>query len=325
MTRARRLRRSGRFLVAPVGLVALGAIFAVSIPEFLTPANIVNIAGQSGTLAIVAVGQMAVLVVGAFDISVGSVAALAAVVAAMSVNAVGPAGLAAAPVVGLTAGLVNGLLVGRFAIQPIIATLGMLSLARGLALVISGSTPVVMNDAASVTWLGYGGVGGVPFTFLVALALLLLIGGVMGRSRVGRRIHMVGSSQSAARLVGVDVDGTIVWAFAISGMAAGLAGALFLARAGAGLPTAGEGLELQAIAAGVIGGTSLAGGVGFAVPVVVGAVFIQVLANGLNLAGLSPFVREVVLGSVILAAGLLDYIVTRLGSLGAAPREEKGT
>ena len=325
MTLARRLRRTGQFLVAPVGLVALGAVFAVSIPQFLTPANVLNVAGQSGPLAIVAVGQMAVLVVGAFDISVGSVAALAATVAAMSVNAVGLAGLVVAPVVGLAAGLVNGLLVGKFAIQPIIATLGMLSFARGLALVISGSTPVVLHDAASVTWLGYGGVGGVPVTFLVALALLLLIRDVMGRRRVGRRIHMVGSNQGAARLVGVDVDGTIVWAFVISGFAAGLAGALFLARAGAGLPTAGQGLELQAIAAAVIGGTSLAGGVGSAASVFVGAVFIQLLANGLNLAGLSPFVREVVLGSVILAAGLLDFIVARLGSLGAARRKEKGT
>ena len=145
----------------------------------------------------------------------------------------------------------------------------------------------------------------------------------MRKSRVGRRIHMVGSNRGAARLVGVDVDGTIVWAFVISGLAAGLAGALFLARAGGGQPTLGQGLELQAIAAAVIGGTSLAGGVGSAASVLAGALFIQFLTNGLNLAGLSPFVKEVALGSVILAAGLLDFVVTRLGSFGAARLEER--
>lgn len=323
MTLGRYLRRNGQFLVAPIGLVVLGAVMALSIGEFLSPSNLLSVTGQASPLAILALGQMAVLVVGAFDISAGSVAALSATIAAMAVNAVGPVGLLAAPLVGLAAGLVNGTLVGRFAIQPIIATLGMLAFARGLALIVSGSAPVVLHDPGTVAWMGYGSVAGVPTGFLVALASLAAIGLLMRRSRIGRRIHMVGGSPGAARLVGVDVDGTVVWAFALSGLAAGLAGALFLARAGVGLPTLGTGLELQAIAAAVIGGTSLAGGVGSAAPVLAGALFIQLLTNGLNLAGLSPFVKEVVLGSVILAAGLLDFIVARLGSLGATRLEER--
>jgi ribose/xylose/arabinose/galactoside ABC-type transport system permease subunit len=323
MTSGRRIRRAGPFLVAPLGLLALGAVFATTIHQFLTPANLLNVAGQASPLAIVALGQLAVLVAGAFDISVGSVAALSATVAALAMNVAGPGAIVVAPLVGAAAGFVNGVLVGRFAIQPIIATLGMLSFARGLALLISGSAPVALRDTSISSWLGYGNLAGIPVAFVAALVALLGVGLLMGRGKVGRRIHMVGSNRTAAGLVGVDVDGTIVWAFVISGVSAGIAGALFMGRAGSGLPTLGDGLELQAIAAAVIGGTSLAGGVGSAASVLVGALFIQLLANGLNLAGLSPFVREVVLGSVILVAGLLDFIVARLGSLGAGRLEER--
>jgi ribose/xylose/arabinose/galactoside ABC-type transport system permease subunit len=257
---------------------------------------------------------MFVLVTGGFDISVGSVAALAGVCAARAIGLLGPAGILAAPLVGLLAGLVNGVMVGHFRVQPIIATLGMLSLARGLALIVASDRVVVLDDSVDLTALAYGRLLGLPVSFWIVVALTALAAWLAASTPLGRRLYMCGSSEPAALLVGVNVRGTLVTAYALSGLSAGIAALFFLARAGAGLPTIGSGLELSAIAAAVIGGTSLSGGVGAPPLVLIGALFIQCLNNGLGLAGLSPFVKEVVLGTVIILAGLLDYGVKRLGT-----------
>lgn len=309
-------------LVAPLGVVLLAIAFGLSSGFFLTGPNLLNVLGQAGPLAIIAMGQMAVLVTGGFDISVGAVVALSAVSAAMAVNQLGIAGLVIAPLVGGMAGVANGLLVGRLGVQPIIATLGMLLLARGGALLISGSSPVALESTGQLTWLGYGDVAGVPQAFLFALVLAVVVTVLLRQLRLGRRLYLVGSNRTGAALVGVNVGATLTWAYAFSGLSAGFASVVFLARAGAALPTFGDGLELQAIAAAVIGGTSLAGGSGSPLFVFIGALFIQLLANGLNLLGLSPFVREVMLGGVIVLAGLLDFVVRRVGALNAFRSKE---
>jgi ribose transport system permease protein len=310
------LSRYSRDAVAPTCLLAAVVAFAVLAPNSLAPDNARNVAAQVAPLAIVALGQMVVVVTGGFDLSVGSVAALAAVVAASAANEIGPMALWAAPLVGLACGLANGAVVGRLGVQPIIATLGMLLFARGFALFLSDGQAVVLTGGNPIAALGYGYVLGLPVSFALALGLVLCAALLLRRTRAGRRIYMVGSNGEGARLVGVNVERTLLLAYAVSGLAAGLAALLFVGRAGAGLPTEGTGLELAAIAAAVIGGTALTGGVGRPVSVLLGALFIQTLANGLNLLGTSPFVQEIVLGSTLILAGLTDHVIRRLAARG---------
>ncbi len=305
--------RHSRSLVAPVCLLATAVVFGASLPSFLEGTNLTNVLGQMAPLAIVALGQMMVLVTRGFDISVGSVAALAAVVGATTINELGTLGVVAAPLAGLAAGLVNGYLVGVLGVQPIIATIGMLSVARGLALSISGGQAVAM-DGNPLLGFGFGELGPLPWPFVVAIGALALTIFVTGRLRIGRRLYMLGSDPQAAELIGVDRRRTLLFAYGASGLAAGIAGAIFLSRAGAGLPTEGSGLELAAIAAAVIGGTSLTGGIGRPTFVVLGALFIQALGNGLNLGGTSAFTQDIVLGAVIVGAGITDWAIRRMTS-----------
>ncbi|MEA2271000.1 MAG: ribose transport system permease protein [Solirubrobacteraceae bacterium] len=311
MTSALRSSLSSRDAVAPLCLVASGIAFGLMAPGFLDLGNGTNLLGQMAPLAIVALGQMVVIVTGGFDVSVGAVAALSAVTGALLANAIGPVGLIAAPLVGLALGLVNGVVVGRLRVPPIIATLGMLSVARGLALLVSHGEAVVLRDGNPLSWLGYGLTAGVPNALLLTLVILAGLTFLMARVRLGRRFYMLGSDREAAQLVGVGVRRTEAAAYAIAGLAAGIAALVFVGRAGAGLPTEGDGLELAAIAAAVIGGTALTGGIGRPLFVVLGALFVQSLSNGLNLAGTEPFVREVILGAVIVMAGLVDWLIRR--------------
>lgn len=305
------LTRHSRELLAPVCLLVAAIVLSQQSSKFLTSENAINILGQAAPLAIVALGQMLVIVTRGFDVSVGAVAAVAAVVAATAINAVGFVGVIAAPIVGLAVGMFNGVLVGRFNVQPIIATLGMLSIARGAALWVADGTAVSLDDNP-LTALGYGKVAGIPWSFILVIGVLLAVIGVTARLRIGRRLYMLGSNPAAAELVGLDRRRTLLFAYAVAGLLAGLAAVVFLARSGAGLPTEGNGLELTSIAAAVIGGTALSGGIGRPGVVLVGALFIQTLTNGLNLAGTSPFLQEVILGAVIVIAGLTDWVIRRV-------------
>lgn len=309
---ASRIFRAG---VAPIALLITGAVFALQVPYFSTFSNGATIAGQVGPLAVVAIGEMLVIITGGFDISVGAVAALASVVAALSINVIGPVGLLAAPVVAALCGSVTGLLVTRFSIQPIIATLGTMLAVRGLALVVSsGNQSVTLAPGNDVLWLGYGHALGVPVSFLIVLAVTIAATLLVDHLRLGRRLLMIGSNARSAALVGVPVRHSVVTAYALCGFSAGIAGMIFVGRASAGLPTEGYGLELQAIAAAVMGGTALSGGVGWPPFVLIGALFVQTLLNGLNLIGLSPFVVELAIGAVIVFAGLLDFAIRRVAA-----------
>ncbi|TMJ16389.1 MAG: ABC transporter permease [Bacillati bacterium ANGP1] len=305
--------RFGRGVVGLLAVLVAWAAFSALSPFFLTGSNIMNVGSQVGPLAIAALGEMVVIITGGFDVSIGAVAALVTVVTAGALNAVGPAGILAAPLVGIACGAVNGILVSYGGVQPIIATLGMLSFARGFALILSGGSQAVMlRDTGALAWLGYGQLGGIPAGLAVTVVVILLLVSLLRGLRLGRWFYMVGSNRQAAELVGVPVKAAIAWAYALCGAAVSLTALFYLARASAGLPTEGTGLELQAIAAAVIGGASLTGGVGAPVPVFFGALFIQTLSNALDLAGISPFVKEVVLGAVIVFAGLIDYIIRKI-------------
>lgn len=312
MSARRRSTLPYRGLVAPLAVIGVWLFFAAANPHFLSVSNGLNIASQFAALAIVALGEMLVIICRGFDISVGSVAALASVVGAIAVNQFGPVGLLALPLVGLGCGAVNGVLVAYCRVQPIITTLGMFSFARGLALLVGGGEQAVMlNESGDIVSFAYLSLLGIPAPLLLVLAALLAVALFLRRVRLGRRIFMVGSNPEAADLVGVPVRSTVASAYALCGLAAGLAGLLFLSRASAGLPTEGSGLELQAIASAVIGGTALTGGVGIPAAVVLGAFFVQSLLNGLNLSGISPFIASLTLGAVIVMAGLLDFVLRR--------------
>jgi ribose transport system permease protein len=314
-----RIRQLAQAAVAPICLgVALLVFFYLS-PGELSGSNLRDLLGQMAPLGIVAVGEMIVIVTRGFDLSVGSVAGLSAVAIALGINWVGPVGVLLGPIAGLACGLINGALVGRLRVQPLIATLGLLSVARGLALVISGDNAVVIKGQNPLNFLGYGHVAGVPTPFVLAVAVAAVAAFVLVGTRGGRRIYMLGSNPEAAELTGVHSAYTLLGAYAATGLCVGIASMILVGRAGAGLPTEGQGLELQTIAAAVIGGVSLTGGVGRAGVVLIGALFIQSLTNGLTLAGYSPFVQEIILGVVILMAGLADRVIRQV----AAPRRFK--
>ena len=308
-------RFSPRYLVAPGAVAAVWIVFGAIDPHFPSLDNALNISGQFGALAVVALGEMLVIVTRGFDISVGSVAALASVAGAICAATFGTPGLAAAPLVGALCGSINGVLVAYFAVQPIVTTLGMLLFARGLALLLSGGNQAVpLPSDIDLSSIGYGDILAIPVIALVVAALTIATRLLATRLRIGRRLYMVGSNPQAAELVGVPTGPTLVTAYGLCGLLAGVAALFFLGRSGAGLATEGAGLELQAIASAVIGGTALTGGVGVPFLVVCGAFFIQSLLNGLNLLGISPFIAELVLGMVIVAAGLLDFAIRRLGA-----------
>lgn len=308
--------------VAPLGLVVVLGYFSLTTDDVLDPSNLLNVGGQAAPLGLVALGQLVVVLTRGFDISVGSVAALSAVATALSVNELGAAGVVVGPLMGLACGIANGIVVGRFGIQPIVATLGMLSAARGMALLLSGERAVIIEGDNPLGPLGYGLLGPLPISLLVLLAMTAALALVLRHLRIGRRVYMVGSNPDGARLSGVNVGQTMVFAYGMSGLSAGLAALFFVGRAGSGLPTEANGLELQAIAAVVIGGAALSGAVGRPAVVLLGALFIQLLGNGLNLTGTSPFEQEIVLGSVLVVAGLLDFAIRRIAS---ARQPQRGT
>jgi ribose/xylose/arabinose/galactoside ABC-type transport system permease subunit len=299
---------SGRFLVAPLCLVIAITVFTATAPEFLSAGNLQNVAAQMWILGLLAVGQMFAIASRGFDISVGATAALSSTVAALGANAFGLSGLLLGPIVALGVGTLNGVLIGFIGVQPIIATLGTLVGVRGLSLLLTDNGQVVpLNDTDVATRLAFDPAFGLPPAYWVAVALVVAAAWILNHLVMGRRILMLGSNPDAIHLVGISYARTQIRAYQLCSLYAGLAGVLLTVRAGTGLPTEGTGMELQSIAAAVIGGTALSGGVAHVSSVVLGAAFIQVLLTGLNLQGVSPFVAQIAVGLVIIGSGLLEY------------------
>ena len=300
---------------AGIGLALIGLIivFSLASEHFLTANNITNILTQITINLILAVGMTFVILIGGIDLSVGSVLAFAAVVAgkAISMPGLGPAeaialAVLAAVLAGTVCGILNGVVSAWWGLPSFIITLGMLNIARGAALQISDartiySFPVEFNNFGSLT------VWGLPVVFLVALALALLAWLVLSRTVFGRLIYGLGNSEEAVRLAGHSVFWLKVAAFTICGFTAGVAAIIYMARLNIASPIAGSGFELNAIAAVIIGGTSLSGGRGSVLGTLLGAFIIGVLANGLILLGLSDFMRQMITGVVIIVAVILDH------------------
>jgi ribose transport system permease protein len=300
-----------RFLAdngALVGLVVLGLLLFIATPAFLTGQNILNIGIQASTIAILAFGSTFAIVAAGIDLSVGSVAALGAMTSAwMFTNASLPGWLAliAGLVTGLVVGAVNGAANAYGKLPSFIATLAMLSIARGLTLVLSDGTPI--KTPPVVSFLG-GSIGPVPVPIIVLVLAALVASFILNRTVIGRAMYAVGGNAEAAELSGINVRRIRVIVFALSGLFAAVAGLLLAGRLDSAQPQAAVGYELDAIAAVVIGGASLMGGYGKISGTLIGALVLVVIRNGLNLLNVSSFWQQVVIGLVIALAVGFDVI-----------------
>lgn len=305
-----RVLRSGDNLqtaATAVVLLLMCVLFAALSDRFATLSNLQNVLRNSASLIIAACGMTAIMVARGLDLSIGSVLAAASVLAASLAASGTPLPLAFAAGVGFggLVGLVNGLIIARLRVSPIIVTLGMLNIARGIAYLI---TPSAILVGLPPDWsdLGTGRLMGLPMPIVIAALVAAAFHVLTAHTAFGKRIYAIGGNEEAARLSGIDVARTLVRLYLLCGLTAALAGIVLASRVGAGDPNIGVGFELQVIAAVIIGGTSLSGGEGRIVGSIIGALIISVLANGLNLAGVEPFWQWVAQGVVLIVAIIVD-------------------
>jgi len=283
-------------------------------PHFLTVSNLLNVAEQATIIAIIAVGMTFVIITAGIDLSVGSVLAFAGVVMASVLHQGVPltVALLVGLGIGLLCGLVNGLLITIGRLPPFIATLGMMSVARGTALMFTEGRPV-SGFSEGFRSLATGEVLGVPTPVIIMIVVYVTAYFILGRTKLGRYTYAIGGNEEAALLSGINVKLYKTLVYGLAGMLSGLAAILLTARLNSAQPIAGMNYELDAIAATVIGGTSLLGGEGTVLGTLIGALIMAVLRNGLNLLGVSSFIQQIVIGSVIIVAVLIDMALKRRG------------
>ncbi len=292
-------------LIVFIGLVIVLGCAAGRV--FLTGDNFVNILRQTSAQLIVAAGMTFVLILGGIDLSVGSIANLCGTLSAgFIVNAGMPMipAIVLAILIGLGLGLVNGIVIAKLNIQPFIMTLAMMSSAKGLALLYSGGKPISGLPAEYVE-MGRGYVGAIPIISIIMIAVVVVLWLVLARTRFGRRIYAAGGNEECARLSGINIDKIKITTYVICAFCAALTGIVFTARVGSAQPASAEGLEMDAISAVVLGGTTLTGGKGYMLGTIIGAFFLIVLTNGFNIVGLSSYWQQVLKGIILVVAVVL--------------------
>jgi len=285
------------------GLIILGFILSILSPFFLTISNLLNVVEQSSINAIIAVGMTFVIITAGIDLSVGSILAFAGVIMASLLHANLPFPLA------ILTGL-NGLLITLGNLPPFIATLGMMSVARGAALVYTQGRPISGFDNG-FRWLATGKLFNIPMPLIIMVTVYIVASVILTRTKFGRYTYAIGGNEEATRLSGVNVKFHKTFVYALSGLTSAIAAVLLTARLNSAQPIAGIMYELDAIAATVIGGTSLLGGEGTLSGTLIGALIMGVLRNGLNLLGVSSYLQQIIIGSVIIVAVLLDTILKK--------------
>ncbi|WP_315076592.1 ABC transporter permease subunit [uncultured Clostridium sp.] len=290
-----------------IGLVLLCTIITLVTPSFLTISNITNVFTQVSTNAIIAVGMTFVILTGGIDLSVGSTLAISGALAASIIKSTGNVFLAVivAALVGIAVGFVNGMLISKGKLQAFIVTLATMTIFRGLTLVFTNGTPISKLPETFVK-IGNGKIGFMPIPVIITIVIAIVAIYLLNKTRFGRYLYALGGNEDSARLSGINTDKIKTLAYVISGFASAIAGVIITSRIASASPNAGTGFELDAIAAVVIGGTSLAGGEGKISGTIIGALIIGILNNGLNLMNVSPFYQSIVKGLVILMAVLLD-------------------
>ena len=292
-------------------LIALFIILSIASPNFLTSTNLSSVVRQTAVINIIALGMTVIIISGGIDLSVGSILALAGLLGAMAMEKYGiAAGIAAGMAVGLACGFSNGLMINSLRISPFIVTLGTMGIFRGLALIISKGLPV-HDIPPSFSYLGEGTLLGVPFVLWILLLCAVITHTMLEHTRHGRYAFSIGSNPDAAFYAGVPVKFHTTIVYAVAGMLTGLSGMIEVSRLMTGQPTGGQGYELTAIAAVVIGGGSLRGGEGSVLGTLVGAFIMGLLANGSDLLGTNPYWQQVIIGGVIILAVAFDELRKR--------------
>lgn len=294
-----------------VVLILLMIIMSILNDRFLTWGNMVTVLRQTSINAVIATGMTFAILIGGIDLSVGSVLAICGAIAASLISSGMDALLAVGItlLLGLGIGLVNGVLISKGRLQPFIATLGTMTLLRGATLVYTQGKPISSNGAAdSLTFskIGTGYLLHIPIPVYIMILVFLIAYYILRHLRIGRYIYALGSNEEATLYSGIRTDNVKLFVYAVSGLLAALAAVIVTARLGSAQPTAGMGYELDAIAAVVLGGTSMAGGVGTIYGTAVGALIIGILNNALNLLQVPSYYQDVAKGVVILIAVLLD-------------------
>jgi ribose transport system permease protein len=308
-------RRAARFdwirrASVALGAIALFVVFSALTSTFYQPSNLLDIMLQSSINAVIAVGMTLVVMTKGIDLSVGSIVGVSSMIAASVLPHGIWLGVGAGLLVGLVCGLVNGVLIAKLKLPDFIVTLGSMSIYRGFALIYTDGKPIYGIDKAFRTAFA-GTAFGVPMPVLIALAIALLAYLLVRFTTLGEQIIAVGGNEEAARLSGVDVDRIKVTVYAISGVLSGIAGFILVARIGAAEPIGGNGFELQAIGAAVIGGASLFGGEGNPLGSLVGALTLGGMRNGLTLLNVPSFWQFVATGVVVILAVLADQVTRK--------------
>ena len=291
-------------------------IFATILsPSFLSVTNLFNVFKQITVAGVVGCGMTFVILTGGIDLSVGSILGLSGVLAAGVLESTGnPAfAIALALAVGVICGAINGFFVSFCEIPPFISTLGMMTLLRGCVLVYTKGSPISIKSDA-YKFFGKGAIAGIPVPVIILILLFLLAHYILTQTSYGRSIYAFGGNREAARLSGISTRFTEWMAYTINGLLCGIAGVILTARLGSAQSTSGTGIEMDAIAAVILGGTSLSGGVGFVLPTVVGAMIMGIIDNILTLMNVNPHATNIVKGAVILIAVLVDKKVKDLSA-----------
>ncbi|TAM94990.1 MAG: ABC transporter permease [Rhizobiaceae bacterium] len=309
--------------VLPFFLVAALVFFTLASHNFLTVQNITNVARQSVYLVLVALGQMLALVTGGFDLSVGTTIAITSVVSATVMVFVAGAypdaawaavslGLLAGLAAALAIGVVNGIGIARFGVSPFIMTLGVQSVGAGIALFITGGVPIGDLPNEFGDFFGFGSIAGIPVPVLIAILAAVVMWVLMNRTRTGARLYAVGGNIKAANLSGINTGRVLFLAYALCALLASIAGILLTARVESGETNLGGTIALESIAACVIAGVSLRGGIGRVESVVIGGFFIVLVENGMNILQIGSYMQMVLLGALLILAVVIDQFRYKL-------------
>lgn len=297
----------GKFKIVLI-FVVMCVILTILKPSFIQPSNLINVVRQISIVAIIAMGSTLVIITGGIDLSPGSIAAVAGIVSATfaanpNLPVIVP--ILAGVLTGAACGMFNGVIIAKGNIPPFIVTLGMMSIGRGLAYVLSDGKPI-SGLSSSFLFFGRKSIAGIPVPILIMVLLVALTWVIMNKRVFGKHIYAVGGNETAARVSGVNVDRVKIKVYAYAGILSAIGGVVMASRITTGHPNSGSGYEMDAIAAAVIGGTSLSGGVGTIGGTVIGALIIGVLSNGLDILGVSAYYQQIAKGLIIIAAVLMD-------------------
>ena len=317
------IRSSGAYhkLLAFSGLIVLLVVFSLASPNFLQTANVLAILQATSVNGVLAIAATIVIITGGIDLSVGTLMTFCAVIAGVLLTQAGlplPLGVLGAILAGTASGLISGTIIAKLKVPPFIATLGMMLILKGLSLVISGTKPIYFNNTPGFTQIAQGSLIGsvfpalpVPNGVLILFLVAIVISFVLSKTALGRYTFALGSNEEAVRLSGVNVDRWKIGVYALAGSVVGIAGLLIASRLNSAQPALGQGYELDAIAAVVIGGTSLSGGRGTVLGTLIGALIISVLANGLRILSVAQEWQTVVTGLIIILAVFADILRRR--------------